>query len=177
LGGLRKGLKDTMLRYFLPVLVDESFILLGIYAKDPKLIKEIKYEKYQYEYQYMGQIREYLKNNKEKLIEKPCIATGDFNDNYSFDRTEPSKEFLKNVIKEIEDIGLKSLYHVSHKINIGEEGNAATRYDKNRPTHIDYCFVSERFQSCRIKIAEENEWDEKKKWKDLSDHCPLIIEI
>jgi hypothetical protein len=60
---MKTGLKDAMLRYFLPVLVNNSFILLGIYAKAPKIIKEIKYEyKNQYEYQYMGQIREYLKN-------------------------------------------------------------------------------------------------------------------
>jgi exonuclease III len=189
---MKKELKDTMLRYFLPVLVNKSFILLGIYAKAPKIIKEITYEcKNQYEYQYMGQIREYLKNNKEKLVEKSCIATGDFNDNYIFskEKSDDAKKHFKDVIKLFNaEIKLFSVYHTKNNIEIGKEKNVATRYhnDKkngiiNRPDHIDYFFVSKDLINYS-NITIQNEWEEdktngNKKWKGLSDHCPIVLEL
>jgi endonuclease/exonuclease/phosphatase family metal-dependent hydrolase len=46
----------------------------------------------------------------------------------------------------------------------------------------DYCFVSEDLSCNNLTITDPNEWEKiegrtGRKWKGLSDHCPLIVEF
>jgi exonuclease III len=194
---IRSNMRSKDLKYFLPVLVNDDFILIGIYAKSPKIDNKILEElnknlnnvekKYKYHLQYLGQIKEYLtiKENKENLLGKSCIAVGDFNENPTIKSVK--KEFFKETMNFIKnEIGLISVYHyINGNINFGEE-KEPTRYDpqkKNDPNyqgdHIDYCMVSENLKN-KLRIKISNEWiDENgiKKWKGISDHCPLTIYI
>ena len=63
-----------------------------------------KINKNKYEFQYMGQIHEYLKNNGDKFKNKQCIIAGDFNDNPSLKSC--NKQFFKKTI------GLFTTYHL-----------------------------------------------------------------
>jgi exonuclease III len=201
---IRTDMKSNELKYFLPVLVNDNFVLIGVYAKSPKIEDEILNKlnknlnkkdenyKYKYHFQYMGQIKEYLEKDenkkylrKEILDGKKCIVVGDFNENPSIKSV--NKKFFKKTMDFIKnEIGLVSAYHlVNGNINFGEE-KEPTRYDpqkKNDPyykgDHIDYCMISGNLKDNLIpKISSE--WiDENgvKKWKGKSDHCPLIIHI
>jgi exonuclease III len=178
---------DNRLRYFLPVNVNNQFILLGIWTQQckPK------------EFEYIGQIREYLKNNKEKM--ENIIIIGDFNIDKKFYKNNNGelKEREKSVdvdrfmsmVDTFTEKKIVSLYHKNNNIDFGKE-KYGTRYDpqEKRFDYIDYCFVSEEFQCGKIKIADPAEWWEwkeergmekwkGKRWKGLSDHCPLILEI
>jgi len=42
---------------------------------------------------------------------------------------------------------------------------------RNKPYHIDYCFVSSDF-SAKIKEVEVGTYED---WKDFSDHTPLMV--
>jgi exonuclease III len=179
---------DSKLRYFLPVNVDDEFTLLGVWTQQckPK------------EFEYIGQINQYLKNNKEKMDN--IIILGDFNIDIKFYRdkiTDKIKEREKSVgvdrfmlmLDTFKTKGIISLYHKNNDLLYGEE-KYGTRYDpkENRFDYIDYCFVSEKFQYEDVRIADFKDWWEwtkenkmekwkGKRWKGLSDHCPLILRI
>jgi exonuclease III len=166
------------LKYFVPVNINEDFMLLNISTKKLGGTGSTKY-------QYTGLITQYLKLNKDMMINKDIIIVGDFNNNIRLCEKYPDKVRFKKMMAEFDAIEYESLYHISNNIKIGEEQYPTRYYSgkniKNRPDHIDYCFVSKIFKNGRIKVAQENEWklNEKgnKRWEGKSDHCPIIIEF
>jgi hypothetical protein len=136
------------LKYFLPVLINDSILLLGVYAKSPKLDSEQieKLNKNKYEFRYMGQIHEYLKNNGDKFKNKQCIIAGDFNDNPSLKSC--NKQFFKKTMGLFTTYHLKSAYHAVHGKNYGEEDEDWTFRHVNHKSkgQTDYIFVSENIE-------------------------------
>jgi exonuclease III len=173
------------LKYFLPVLINNDFILLGIHANAPKLKGEYKRGE-QVKYQYMGQIREYLKNNGEdKLKGKPCIIAGDFNENRDlYVNNEDARDRFDETIRKIRNIGLESAYNIfNNRKELGNEEPTCYYKNGSPPRQIDYIFISDHFKIHKFEIAKNNEWKSisenknKKRWEGISDHCPLYIDI
>lgn len=157
------------LKYFLPVLINNSCLLLGIYAKSPKLdseqIEQIKRNKY--EFQYMGQIYEYLKNNKNEFKNKQCIIAGDFNDNPSIKSC--NKPFFDKAIGLLTECHLKNAYHKANGIeNYGDEEPTFFHVNHKSKGQTDYIFVSESIEINKCYVKNEIK---------ISDHRPLIADI
>jgi exonuclease III len=180
------------LRYIYPLLINNYFVLIGIGTK--KIAGEGSTK-----YQWTGLITAYLELNKYIMENTDIIIVGDFNNNIKMCSGDPNSsrdndtKRFNGMVKNFSDFNNKiiSLYHRHNNIEIGKEDYPTCYYSgkniKNRPDHIDYCFVSERFHNSKIRISENNEWEENihgnKKWGYVknciegSDHCPLIIEI
>lgn len=68
-----------------------------------------------------------------------------------------------DVVKELANLGLNSLYH---------EQTGQAQGAEEKPYHIDYAFVSAALRlNARIEVGEINPWLE------YSDHLPLVIDM
>lgn len=121
---------------------------------------------------YITQVWKAIKHYDRKLKNKKTILVGDFNSNTIWD--EPRREGNHStVVATLEKKGIHSTYHKYFKQVQGKEAHP-TLYmyrQKNKPYHIDYCFVSEDLLS-RLKSVEVGEYDS---WIKYSDHVPVII--
>lgn len=106
-----------------------------------------------------------LRNTKTMLV-------GDYNSNKIWDKKH-SKLTHSNIVKLLEDKGILSTYHLFFNQEQGTELHP-TLYlyrHKNRPYHIDYCFVSEDMAN-RINEVEVGDYDY---WIKYGDHVPVIV--
>lgn len=154
--------KTDSLRLFLPFTINQVINVLGVWTKGNESEA----------FSYMGQFWKYLQIHKEDLSNGKQIILGDFNSNKIWDK--PDRWWShSDVVEELNEIGLKSLYH--H--HFGEEQGLETKptfflhRNESKHYHIDYAFVSNEFLDSKIKIRQ------KEMWLALSDHLPLEIEL
>lgn len=111
---------------------------------------------------------------KGLLNGKDMIFAGDLNSNTIWDssRTLNHSELVKRLKSEF---NLESVYHHHFSEEHGKEsrGTFYFTYNENKPYHIDYIFIPQKWLS-KIQTVELGEF---KNWKQTSDHCPLILEI
>lgn len=123
-------------------------------------------------YKYIGQFWKYLQINKSKFSN--CIILGDFNSNKIWDK---KRRFWNHsdVVKELEEIGVVSLYHNYFKEKQGEEKRGTFYLQKKmeKEYHIDYVFTNNKL----INRINEFEIGEKNKWLQFSDHLPIIFHL
>ncbi|MCE2743267.1 MAG: hypothetical protein LW701_06845 [Fluviicola sp.] len=121
---------------------------------------------------YIGQLWKYLQTNKESLINTSII--GDFNSNKIWDQWDRWWNH-SDVVKELNELGLESLYHKFYKEEQGKESKHTFHLHRKieKSYHIDYCFAPKILLENLIKF----EIGEQKVWTEFSDHNPLIIEI
>lgn len=120
----------------------------------------------------MGQFWKYLQLHKAKM--QNIFIAGDFNSNSRWDEWDRWWNH-SDVVKELREIGIESLYHSFTKEEQGKE-TKPTFYlhkDVNKPYHIDYCFASSQLVE-RLKHVEIASYEN---WKKLSDHSPIIITL
>ncbi len=149
-------------KHFLPCLVNGEFELLAVWTHQNKSPT----------FGYIGQLWKYLQINK-KYFEN-TIITGDFNSNVFWDKSNRHWNH-SDVVRELEEINIHSLYHKFTNELQGSELYPTFYLHKNldKPYHIDYCFASSIFvNKLKSIIVEPFE-----NWKNLSDHCPVIIEF
>ncbi len=93
--------------------------------------------------QYIEQVWKAVHHYDGLLTETKTILVGDFNSNKIWDRKHRESNH-SNVVKFLEEKGIFSTYHLHHKQAQGTEEHP-TLYmyrHKDKPYHIDYCFVS-----------------------------------
>lgn len=151
-------------KYFISCKVDEGFDLLGVwchYANSPT-------------FGYIGQMWKYLKINKENIRDKDIIIGGDFNSNKIWDVCDRWWNH-SDVIKELEELDLRSLYHIYYDEEQGKESISILYHRKNieKPYHVDYILASKRFYTSLIKYQIGN----VDQWLEVSDHMPIFVEI
>ncbi len=152
--------KNEQLELFLPCKINNSFILLGVWTK--KANSEV--------FGYIGQFWKYLQLHKPKIKDNDILIAGDFNSNSIWDKWDRWWNH-SDVIKELEEINVKSVYHYLYKEKQGEEKKPTFFLQRkiDKKYHIDYIFSSNRFLNSKLEIGEEI------KWLEVSDHLPLIL--
>jgi len=102
------------------------------------------------------------------------LIIGDFNSNSIWDKWDRWWNH-SDVVSELGDLGIISLYHSFFKEEQGLESVPTFYMNRriNKSYHIDYAFGSEIF----IKTLTKVKIGETVKWLNLSDHLPLLLEF
>tara|TARA_Y100001954_G_scaffold237439_1_gene301128 strand:- start:150 stop:644 length:495 start_codon:yes stop_codon:yes gene_type:complete len=154
--------EDHSVKYFLPVLVNAEFQLLGVWA----------HKNNSPNFGYIGQFWKYLQVNLDKFDN--IIIAGDLNSNAIWDQWDRWWNH-SDVIKILSKRKIESLYHLYNKVEQGNEKEPTffLQRKKEKPYHIDYVFGSDFFTENLSKL-EVGEID---KWLLISDHLPISIEV
>ncbi len=150
--------QDHTVKHFLPCRVNESFQLLGVWT----------HRNNSPNFGYIGQFWKYLQTNMTNFEE--IIVGGDFNSNVIWDQWDRWWNH-SDVVKTLEEKGIKSLYHQHFQESQGRETKPTFFHRKNSQTsyHIDYLFASSKFHQ-NLQLIEVSESEE---WLKISDHFPL----
>jgi exonuclease III len=154
--------RDHHVKHFLPCRIDNQFNILGVWT----------HRNNSPNFGYIGQFWKYMKVNKENFGQ--IIIAGDFNSNAIWDQWDRWWNHT-DVVRNLEDIEIRSVYHVIQKEAQGFEQTPTFFLQRNleKPYHIDYIFCSTSILNrvTKIEIGGLNEWIE------ISDHMPITIEI
>jgi len=154
--------ETSSLRLFLPFIINNNVQVLGVWTKGSDSEA----------FGYIGQFWKYLQIHKNDLSSNKQIILGDFNSNKRWDK--PDRWWShSDVVNELHDIGIQSLYHHKYNESHGSESKSTfyLHRKESKPYHIDYAFVSKSYLQSEIVIGETE------KWLMLSDHLPLIIDL
>ncbi|MCL2399537.1 MAG: hypothetical protein FWC91_07345, partial [Defluviitaleaceae bacterium] len=150
--------ESHLLTHFIPVSVDNCFVLLGVWACDL----------------YIDGYAIYQSINSSHF-NKDMVIIGDFNSNARWDYKGQRKQTGRShsdVVNWLQSRGLISAYHNIYGIEQGKE-IVFTFYlyrHKDKGSHIDYCFVSaDKLVNFTILDAEA--------WLNYSDHIPIIVNV
>jgi exonuclease III len=149
-------------KHFISAKIDNDFDLIAVWnhhANSPN-------------FRYIGQFWKYLQINKSQL--KDCLIVGDFNSNKIWDEWDRWWNH-SDVVRELDEIGVRSLYHEFYNVLQGEEQHPTFFLHRNlaKPYHIDYIFASKN----RFGKVDSYEIGETSIWLTISDHLPIIAEV
>ena len=150
-------------RYFLPARIADKISVVGVWAQKGKDRSA----------GYAGQINQFILDNEDFIRMVKPIIVGDFNCNAMWDEKYPTANHTSNN-KDLESLGLKSLYHAQENCNPGQEADFTffMYRDHNRPYHIDYAYLPlDRVPGATINIGSPAIWLKH------SDHLPLYIDL
>lgn len=156
--------KNETLESFLPCLINNEYILIGVWTK--RANSDV--------FGYIGQFWKYLQLHKDKLIDKKVIIVGDFNSNVIWDKWDRWWNH-SDVVKELEEININSLYHVLNNEEQGKEKTPTFYMQRKleKPYHIDYIFLSKNCIDINAPFVIGN----KDIWLEHSDHLPIIFHV
>ncbi len=154
--------KDHKVKHFLPCSVNGDFDLLAVWNHSNKSPT----------FGYIGQLWKYLKVNKQNL--NKSLIIGDFNSNKIWDKWDRWWNH-SDVVNELKEIGIESLYHLFWEENQGAETRPTFYMHRKveKSYHTDYVFGSKEF----INILKKVDLGEINTWLELSDHLPIICEF
>jgi len=153
--------EETVDPFVVPLIIDGnfSFHVLMIWT--------------QHKSEYIKELQVPLNKYHKFLLEKPSIIVGDFNSSAIWDKNHRSFNHSIMVTQLHETFGLKSAYHEKMKCHQGSEPDPTLYhcYKKDRPYHIDYCFIPKSWQINEVAVGKYDDWISH------SDHCPLIVDV
>lgn len=159
----RVSLDAGSLELFLPCIVADRITLLAVWTRQANSPT----------FRYIGQLWKYLHEHREFLRKKEAILIGDLNSNSCWDVWDRWWNH-SDVVKELQELGLESLYHSASGEAQGQE-SAPTFFMYRRiekPYHIDYAFLSEALlQGATVDVGCSDNWLE------YSDHMPVIVRL
>ncbi len=123
---------------------------------------------------YIEQVWKAINYYDTDFFSDRTIITGDFNSNRIWDSLHHRGNH-SDVVDKLAKKNIFSIYHKYFKEDQGKE-SVPTFYsqrNKNKPYHIDYCFVSQDL----FGIIKNFEIGFNEEWKTFSDHSPLIVEF
>lgn len=157
---IRNDWPDENLKYFLSVNINGCFDLVNAWchgANSPT-------------FGYIGQFWKYLQLNKQRMTNSLII--GDFNSNKIWDIWDRWWNH-SDVVRELEGIGIRSLYHEVYMEEQGQESTPTLFLQRNtaKPYHVDYVFASKNVvHSCEHFIIGNHG-----EWLKYSDHMPVVL--
>lgn len=152
------------LQLFLPFKFNDKATILAIWTKQAG----------SKHFGYIGQLWKYLQLHKEKLTQENTILCGDWNSNAIWHDHEAWWNHL-DVVRELEEIDIYSLYHGLHNKKQGQEIHP-TLYmyrKRERPFHIDYIFTHKNFVDHKASL----DVGAADVWLAHSDHMPIMATI
>jgi exodeoxyribonuclease-3 len=153
------------LRMIIPIYVSNGqseFNMFAIWANNPE----------DKDGQYVEQVWKAILHYDSLISNTKTILIGDFNSNTIWDRKSRISNH-SDVVRLLENKGVHSTYHLHHKQTQGAEEHP-TLYlyrHRNRPYHLDYCFVSADMAE-KLESVEVGDFDF---WTKYSDHVPVIV--
>lgn len=149
--------------YFIPLRVNDSFNLLGLWAMGKNKEKGLN--------PYVEMIIDFFDANEE-LFDENLVMCGDFNSSVVFNDHHPK---AKNHTVLNENLESKNLFSVYHAQSGDEQGNekAMTFYltrHLNKPFHLDFVYAGDN-------VVKEFDILDHYKWITVSDHLPLVFKI
>ncbi|MDD3117713.1 MAG: hypothetical protein PHQ27_00915 [Victivallales bacterium] len=152
--------KSEDLHYFLPCTVNNKILLLGVWTKENGS-----------SFGYIGQFWKYLQIHGEDLNRSNTMICGDFNSNSIWDTPDRWWNH-SDVVKELDEIGIHSLYHQQTGETQGKEIQKTFFLHHNiaKSYHIDYAFLSnDLLKRYSIEIGSRDIFLKH------SDHLPLVM--
>jgi exonuclease III len=152
--------KNSDFRYVIPYKVQgnfEPFTLFGVWTKSSK------FGLYAYDKNVIQAVNapEY-----KTLFNEGAVLIGDFN---TFAKKDNGRLFdLQKELSQMTNCTEGTEFHEKPTFFKEEYGFGID----------DFCFVSEAIKKKnKINVNVPNGWDEKNRWKGLSDHCPIIVDF
>lgn len=141
-------------KYFIPLRVNDTFNLLGIWAMP----------------EYVEMIHDYYNANRE-LFNENLVMCGDLNSNVVLDEHHKNKSFSM-LIHYLKKDGLVGAYHNLNREKHGKETQATFFLTKklNSRLHLDHVFSAPY-------ITKDLQIIDNIKWIKMSDHLPVVFEI
>lgn len=126
--------KSETLQSFLPCAINDRFTVVGVWTKHANSPN----------FGYIGQLWLYLQIHGERLKGERVILCGDLNSNAIWDEWDRWWNH-SDVVTELAEIGIKSLYHYQTGLQHGREADYTFYLHRKRekPYHIDYAFLSQ----------------------------------
>jgi exonuclease III len=149
---------------FIAARINDEFNILSVWTKQANTSA----------FSYIGQFWKYLQLHKSKL-DTASLIFGDFNSNKIWDKRGRVWNHSE-CVRELEEIGFSSLYHLSANEAQGQESSPTFYLHRNpsKPYHIDYAFAHRD----RIpKAWSELTIGDPLHWLQYSDHMPLIVNL
>lgn len=169
----RYGSRPIVDEWVMPVAVTGpmSFNLLAVWAD----MSRTKMRRHEQTPDPFGPLRLALRANKQFLRKGPTVVAGDFNNHPQWDK--PLQRWNHSyAIADLESLELRSAYHAHHRCKPGAEEHP-TFYmykDRERPYHIDWCFVPNDWLINSVAVGDYETYCRK---GGPSDHAPLIVDI
>jgi len=150
------------LKLFLPFSLNNEYTILAAWTKGNNDNQA---------FAYMGQLWKYLQIHREQLSGPNTILIGDLNSNSQWDKEDRWWSHT-DVVNELAEIGLHSLYHETTGESQGQERQPTffLHRKKEKAYHIDYAFVSSNLaRESQVSVGSFEDWIE------VSDHLPLLV--
>jgi hypothetical protein len=152
-------------RYAIPVEAAglTNFLLIAVWSKGGQASP------------YVEAVVRAVKLYRKLFAQYPTVLAGDLNSNAIWDSNHAADLNHSGLVKMLSELGLVSSYHFFHREAHGEEKQPTYyfQWKKQRPFHIDYCFIP-KIWARRVQRVEVGSYTD---WKDRSDHRPLLVEI
>ena len=153
-------------KYILPLIIsreNETYNLIGCWTK-----------KVEGGLEYVQNLGLSLEDYNSFLNHDKVIICGDLNSNQIWDKSSKYPNHT-DVVEILSKKGISSSYHGFYDEKHGQETIPTYfhYHQKERPFHIDYCFLSKSLID-RLKKIEIGKYDD---WMKYSDHVPMIIDF
>lgn len=145
-------IEEPRFKYVLPLRVNGTFTLLAVWSQNMPHHRE----------RYVGQIWGAVNYYDSDII------AGDWNSNKIWDYKDRVGNHT-DVVNYLAARNIHSAYHSFFNEYHGEESRPTFYLQRNRakPYHIDYCFVSDRFEIASVEVLDVQ----------CSDHSPVVVKL
>jgi len=165
--------KNNDFRYLIPYKVEgnfELFTLIAVWTKNKMDVCD--------PLDYVQKAHAAVDHYKSiGLLDGLVILIGDFNSNSIWDNCYRKEYNHSALVKKLKQMEIKDCSGSFEKYN--------TYYyyynSKEYSVVDDYCFASAKmYKSAKFSVPDSDKWiseNGKKRWRGLSDHCPIIIDF